>query len=69
MGAYENPITVVDNQSGQIWANTISNVTKATTDYIDFTRQKNDELAKKIQDQLDWAAEYASKNQEKFMLI
>ena len=64
MGAYENPITVVDNQSGQIWANTISRVSKATTDYIDFTRQKDDELAKKIQDQLDWAAEYASKNQE-----
>ena len=64
MGAYENPITIVDNQSGQIWANTISNVAKATTDYIDFTRQKDDELAKKIQDQLDWAAEYASKNQE-----
>tara|TARA_B100001996_G_scaffold279968_1_gene220460 strand:+ start:3064 stop:4542 length:1479 start_codon:yes stop_codon:yes gene_type:complete len=64
MGAYENPITVVDNQSGQIWANTISNVTKATTDYIDFTRQKNDERAKKIQEQLDWAAEYTSKNQE-----
>ena len=64
MGAYENPITVVDNQSGQIWANTISRVSKATTDYIDFTRQKDDELAKKIQDQLDWAANYASKNQE-----
>ena len=64
MGAYENPITVVDNQSGQIWANTISRVSKATTDYIDFTRQKDDELSKKIQDQLDWAANYASKNQE-----
>tara|TARA_B100001057_G_scaffold447100_1_gene486315 strand:+ start:1097 stop:2602 length:1506 start_codon:yes stop_codon:yes gene_type:complete len=64
MGAYENPITVVDNQSGQIWANTISNVAKATTNYIDFTRQKNDERAKKIQEQLNWAAEYASKNQE-----
>jgi len=64
MGAYENPQTVVDTQSGQIWANTIDRVTKATTNYIDLTRQKNDEYAKKVQAQLDWAADYAANKQE-----
>lgn len=67
MGAYENPQAVVDRQSGQIWANTISGVTKATTDYIDFTRQKDDELAKKIQAQLDWALEYGLKKQDQVL--
>ena len=64
MGAYENPQTVVDTQSGKIWANTIDRVTKATTNYIDLTRQKNDEYAKKVQAQLDWAADYAANKQE-----
>ena len=67
MGAYENPQVVVDRQSGQIWANTIAGVTKATTDYIDFTRQKDDELAKKIQAQLDWALEYGLKKQDQVL--
>lgn len=67
MGAYENPQAVVDRQSGQIWANTISGVTKATTDYIDFTRQKDDELAKKVQAQLDWALEYGLKKQDQVL--
>lgn len=67
MGAYENPQAVVDRQSGQIWANTIAGVTKATTDYIDFTRQKDDELAKKIQAQLDWALEYGLKKQDQVL--
>ena len=67
MGAYENPQAVVDRQSGQIWANTIAGVTKATTDYIDFTRQKDDELAKKVQAQLDWALEYGLKKQDQVL--
>jgi len=67
MGAYENPQAVVDRQSGKIWANTIAGVTKATTDYIDFTRQKDDELAKKIQAQLDWALEYGLKKQDQVL--
>lgn len=67
MGAYENPQAVVDRQSGQIWANTIAGVTRATTDYIDFTRQKDDELAKKVQAQLDWALEYGLKKQDQVL--
>ena len=65
MGAYENPQTVVDRQSGQIWANTIKSVTKSTVDYIDFVGQKNTELAKEIKKQNQWATDYALNQSEK----
>lgn len=65
MGAYENPQTVVDTQSGQIWANTIRSVTKSTIDYIDFVGQKNTKLAKEIKKQNQWATDYALNQSEK----
>lgn len=65
MGAYENPQTVVDRQSGQIWANTIKSVTKSTVDYIDFVGQKNTKLAEEIKKQNQWATDYALNQSEK----
>ena len=29
MGAYENPVTVIDRESGKIWANTIERYRQA----------------------------------------
>jgi len=65
MGAYENPQTVVDRQSGQIWANTIKSVTKSTVDYIDFVGQKKTKLAEEIKKQNQWATDYALNQSEK----
>ena len=35
MGAYENPITVIDRESGQIWANAIAGVGQQTVNVIE----------------------------------
>ena len=35
MGAYENPITVIDRESGKIWANTIDAIGKQTVSFIE----------------------------------
>ena len=40
MGAYENPVTVVDTQSGQIWANAIQNLGAQTSNILDQERNR-----------------------------
>ena len=35
MGAYENPITVIDTQSGKIWNDMIANIGKTASAIID----------------------------------
>ena len=35
MGAYENPIAVIDRESGKIWANAISNLGNQAADVIE----------------------------------
>tara|TARA_R110000823_G_scaffold78481_1_gene178824 strand:+ start:1056 stop:2591 length:1536 start_codon:yes stop_codon:yes gene_type:complete len=40
MGAYENPVTVVDTQSGQIWANAIQNLGAQTSKVLDQERDR-----------------------------
>ena len=58
MGAYENPVTIVDNQSGQIWANAIislgNNVSKILDQERDRLLDENKEFSirlRKIQEQ------------------
>jgi len=46
MGAYENPVTVVDNLSGQIWANTILNLGNQTSKVLDDERKRLLEINK-----------------------
>jgi hypothetical protein len=40
MGAYENPVTVVDTQSGQIWANAIMNLGASASKVLDNERER-----------------------------
>jgi len=40
MGAYENPITVIDTESGKIWANAISNVANTTSKYMETVKNR-----------------------------
>jgi hypothetical protein len=40
MGAYENPVTVVDTQSGQIWANAIQSLGASTSKILDQERER-----------------------------
>jgi hypothetical protein len=40
MGAYENPVTVVDTQSGQIWANAIQTLGNQTAKILDNERDR-----------------------------
>jgi len=65
MGAYENPIPVIDTRSGEAWVNTLNNISRATTNYIDFTKQKDDEEIKRYQKILDDATSYALNKQDK----
>lgn len=46
MGAYENPVTVVDTQSGQIWANAIQTLGAQTSKVLDDERNRLLELNK-----------------------
>lgn len=38
MGAYENPVTVVDTKSGQIWANAIQTLGNQASKVLDDER-------------------------------
>ena len=53
MGAYENPVTVVDTKSGQIWANAIQNLGAQASRILDQERdrllQSNKNFAIKLQ--------------------
>ena len=40
MGAYENPVTVVDNQSGKIWANAIMSLGNNASKILDQERDR-----------------------------
>jgi hypothetical protein len=46
MGAYENPVTVVDTKSGQIWANAIQTLGNQASKVLDDERDRLLELNK-----------------------
>ena len=63
MGAYENPQIVRDNKVGEIWAQTLANVSKSTTDFLKFTAQKKDKETERLQKILDKTTERALNRQ------
>ena len=66
MGAYENPITVIDRESGQIWANAIAGVGQQTVNVIEKQAAKQSAKQKEIQKQLAAEADYVINNQQDF---
>ena len=66
MGAYENPITVIDRESGQIWANAIAGVGQQTVNIIEKQAAKQSAKQKEIQKQLAAEADYVINNQQAF---
>ncbi len=54
MGAYENPITVIDTQSGKIWNDMIANIGKTASAIIDKETARKSALVKK-QEKIDAA--------------
>jgi|TARA_R110002153_G_scaffold29844_4_gene91687 hypothetical protein len=66
MGAYENPITVIDRESGQIWANAIAGVGQQTVKYIEKQAAKESAEQKAMQKQLAEEADYVLNNQAAF---
>tara|TARA_Y100000004_G_scaffold178258_1_gene220648 strand:+ start:282 stop:1850 length:1569 start_codon:yes stop_codon:yes gene_type:complete len=45
MGAYENPITVIDTESGKIWANAINNIAQVTSNTMNSIQQRKTKQA------------------------
>lgn len=54
MGAYENPLTVIDTESGKIWNSAIANIGKTTAAFIDKQAARKSALVKK-QEKIDAA--------------
>jgi len=63
MGAYENPNFVDESKAGLVWASVMNNISQQTVDYIQFTKQKDDEEAARVQKILDETAEYSLNRQ------
>jgi hypothetical protein len=66
MGAYENPVTVIDRESGKIWANTISAIGKQTVNAIEKQEAELSRQQKEQQIALEKNAEYIINNQAEF---
>jgi len=67
MGAYENPIAVIDRESGKIWANAISNLGNQAADVIETKRAQEGIEQKEAQIVLQQRAKYAMRNQAEFL--
>ncbi len=65
MGAYENPITVIDNESSKIFANAISNVGKTVAGIIDQDRERRSKAKEQEREWLDWTFKYTNENLDK----
>jgi len=66
MGAYENPVTVIDRESGKIWANTISAIGEQTVSFIEKQEAELSRQQKEQQIALEKNAEYIINNQAEF---
>lgn len=65
MGAYENPIAVIDTESAKIFANAISNVGKTVSGMLDQEAQRKSEAKKQEREWLDWTFKYTNENLDK----
>ena len=63
MGAYENPITVIDTESGKIWANTALNISKIAANSMKAFKERKTAEAKFQQKQITDITANALKNQ------
>ena len=65
MGAYENPIAVIDTESAKIFANAISNVGKTVSNIIDQDKERRSAAKKEEREWLDWTFKYTNDNLDK----
>lgn len=66
MGAYENPITVIDKESGKIWANAIRGIGEQTVKYLEKQEADLSKQQKEAQMTLRANAKYVMENQSEF---
>ena len=65
MGAYENPITVIDTESAKIFANAISNVGIGISNTLEQEKKRQSEAQKREREWLDWTFKYTNENLDK----
>ena len=65
MGAYENPIAVIDTESAKIFANAISNVGKTVSSIINQDKERRSAAKKEEKEWLDWTFKYTNENLDK----
>lgn len=65
MGAYENPITVIDTESAKIFANAISNVGIGVSNMLEQEKKRQSDAQKREREWLDWTFKYTNDNLDK----
>jgi len=65
MGAYENPIAVIDTESAKIFANAISNIGKTVSGILDQEAQRKSKAKEEEREWLDWTFKYTNDNLDK----
>ena len=66
MGAYENPLAVIDTESSKIWANAITNIGNTTVELIERNKAELSRQQKEAQLILQQNAKYVMDNQAEF---
>jgi hypothetical protein len=65
MGAYENPIAVINTESAKIFANAISNIGKTVSGVLDQEAQRKSKAKEEERQWLDWTFKYTNENLDK----
>ncbi len=68
MGAYENPLAVIDTESSKIWANAIKNIGDTTLELIERNKAELSRQQKEAQRVLRENARYVMDNQAEFSI-
>jgi len=68
MGAYENPLAVIDTESSKIWANAITNIGNTTVELIERNKAELSRQQKEAQLILQQNAKYVMDNQAEFSM-
>ena len=66
-GAYENPITVIDNQSSAIYNDAIRNIGTITAGIINKRKEQETENQKAAKEQIQWTTDWVMKNQDLYL--
>ena len=67
MGAYENPITVVDTESAKMWANAIQGLGNSFVQSISEIKKRRAAIDKAQADQDEWTFNYTLTEQRKML--